>query len=173
MHRLAQVVHGARVVAEQAFVGNKAGDAKAALAGAAKVVEAVYAYPSMHYAFWETVRAQAKVPGVLAPGALGENLLVEGLRETELWIGDVLQIGQARLRVTAPRTPCWKLDAAMGFGWASKMMVQSGFTGFYLAVVCQGTVAAGDEIIVSPGERMLSVAQRHAMHHRTRQQSLF
>lgn len=135
--------------------------------------KAVYAYPSEHYAFWETVRAQAKVPGALAPGALGENLLIEGLHETGLWIGDVLRIGQARLRVTAPRTPCWKLDAVMGFGWASKMMLQSGFTGFYLAVVCQGAVAAGDEIVVMPGERVLSVAQRHAMHHRTRQQSLF
>ena len=135
--------------------------------------KAVYAYPAEHYAFWATVRAQARVPQPLAPGALGENLLVEGLLETGLWVGDVLQVGEAALRVTEPRSPCWKLDAAMGFGWASKMMVQSGFTGFYLAVVRQGTVAAGDPVVVLPGDRVLSVAQCHAIKHRSRQSSLF
>ena len=135
--------------------------------------KAVYAYPAEHYPFWATVREQARAAGALAAGALGENLSVEGLRESELWVGDVLHIGSVRLRVTAPRTPCWKLDAALGFGWASKMMVQSGFTGFYLAVVRQGTLAAGDPIVVMPGDRVLSVAQSHAMKHRTRQRSLF
>ena len=136
--------------------------------------KAVYAYPAEHYAFWTTVRSQARVQAPLAPGALGENLTIEGLNETQLWVGDVLQIGQdVQLRVTAPRSPCWKLDAAMGFEWASKMMVQSGYTGYYLSVVRAGSLAAGDEILVLPGDRVLSVAQRHAMKHRNRQQSLF
>lgn len=135
--------------------------------------KAVYAYPAEHYAFWTTVRSQARIDAALAPGALGENLTVEGLLETQLWVGDVLQIGEVQLRVTAPRSPCWKLDAAMGFAWASKMMVQSGYTGYYLSVVRAGSLAAGDEILVLPGDRVLSVAQRHAMKHRNRQQSLF
>lgn len=135
--------------------------------------KAVYAYPAEHYPFWTTVRAQARVTQPLAPGALGENLLVEGLLETGLWVGDVLRVGEATLRVTQPRAPCWKLDAAMGFAWASKMMVQSGFTGFYLAVVRQGAVAAGDPVVVLPGDRVLSVAQCHAIKHRSRQRPLF
>ena len=38
--------------AEQAFVGNQNGDVKTALAGAAKKVEAVYAYPYQNHARW-------------------------------------------------------------------------------------------------------------------------
>jgi isoquinoline 1-oxidoreductase beta subunit len=45
--------------AEQAFVGNKTGDAKAALAGAAKVVEAVYSYPYQSHSAMEPMNATA------------------------------------------------------------------------------------------------------------------
>jgi isoquinoline 1-oxidoreductase beta subunit len=45
--------------AEQAFVGNKAGDAKAAIAGAAKKVEAIYSYPYLNHACMEPMNATA------------------------------------------------------------------------------------------------------------------
>ena len=45
--------------AEQAYVGNKAGDAKAAIAGAAKTVEAVYSYPYQNHATMEPMNATA------------------------------------------------------------------------------------------------------------------
>src|SRR5450759_4273475 len=45
--------------AEQAFVGNKAGDAKAAIAGAAKKVEAIYSYPYQNHACMEPMNATA------------------------------------------------------------------------------------------------------------------
>jgi MOSC domain-containing protein YiiM len=86
-----------------------------------EISKAVYAYPSEHLPYWQTVRAQAGVAALsvaIAPGLLGENLLLEGLRETELWIGDRLWIGRGDdtapgcvLAVSEPRMP-WARVAA-------------------------------------------------------------
>ena len=85
--------------------------------------KAVYAYPFEHYAFWRTVRSQAKVEGPMEPGAVGENLLVEGLLEPAVFVGDRLVIGDVELRIERPRSPCFKFNARMGFGQAVKLMV--------------------------------------------------
>lgn len=45
--------------AEQAFEGNRAGDAKAAIAGAAKRIEATYSYPFQNHACMEPMNATA------------------------------------------------------------------------------------------------------------------
>jgi MOSC domain-containing protein YiiM len=134
---------------------------------------AVYAYPAEHYAFWTTVRAQAGQHQPLAWGAMGENLVLQGLLETQLWLGDHVYVGAVRLRVEAPRQPCFKFNAVMGFRQASKMMVQSGFTGMYLSVLQPGVITAGDSVRVVPGNRVLSIAERHALSNRTPQRSLW
>ncbi len=144
--------------------------------------KAVYAYPVEHYATWQTMREQATPMDVpLPPGFLGENLTIEGLVEKRVWVGDVLVIDAAgstdaqpvRLRVDAPREPCFKFNARMGFSHASKMMVQSGFTGFYLEVLQTGTVAAGDTIRVVPGAREVTIEELHRLMTRGKQRNLF
>jgi MOSC domain-containing protein YiiM len=116
--------------------------------------KAVYAYPQEHYAFWSTVRGQAQAEGVLQPGGMGENLTLTGLLETRVWLGDVLRFPDCELVVSEPRYPCFKFSAQMGFGQAAKLMVQSGYCGFYLAVRREGTIAAGQgfELIAGPRE---------------------
>ncbi len=134
---------------------------------------AVYVYPREHYAFWHTVRMQARLGETLAAGAMGENLLVEGLLEPSIWVGDRLLVGEVELRVESPRAPCFKFDAHMGFAWAAKMMIQSGYTGFYCSVVRQGKLAAGDSVLVRPGERVVSIEQAHRIRYRSRQSRPF
>ncbi|NDY93373.1 MOSC domain-containing protein [Ideonella livida] len=125
------------------------------------LAKAVYAYPSEHLAFWRTVRAQARVAGwdaEVPPGLMGENLTLSGLTERHVWIGDELHLPSgAVLVVTEPRQPCFKFNAAMGFAQASKMMVQSGYCGWYLGVRHPGAVRAGDEVRVVPGPRELAL----------------
>ena len=133
-----------------------AGDEQADLTVHGGLAKAVYAYPAEHYPFWQTVRAQAAAAlwdEPLAPGALGENLTVEGLLEDGLWIGDRLRLPGCVLAVSEPRFPCFKFNAAMGFNQASKLMVRSGYCGSYLGVVEPGVVAAGDPIELLPGPR--------------------
>jgi MOSC domain-containing protein YiiM len=135
--------------------------------------KAVYVYPAEHYAFWRTVRGQAGVNDEPQPGLVGENLLIEGLLEGDLHIGDRLVIGEVLLRVESPRSPCHKFNLRMGFAWASKMMLQSGYTGAYCSVVRPGQLAAGLPITLQPGDRTLSVIESHRLRHGKHQRPLF
>lgn len=126
------------------------------------LAKAVYAYPSEHYDFWRTVRAQAGVAAwdaVLEPGALGENLTLEGFVEADAWIGDRLRFAGCELAVSEPRFPCFKFSAAVGFAQAGKLMHESGWCGFYLAVISPGTLAAGDRFEIVPGPREVGVVE--------------
>jgi MOSC domain-containing protein YiiM len=139
-----------------------AGDEQADLSLHGGLSKAVYAYPSEHLPFWQTVRAQARVglwDETLPPGAFGENLLLQGLREHELWVGDRLVLPDCTLVVSEPRRPCGKFDAAMGFTQASKLMFQSGFCGAYLAVLKPGTVSAGESFTLQAGSRDVNLRE--------------
>ena len=135
------------------------------------LAKAVYAYPVEHYAFWQTVRAQAGVADWGAPlprGFMGENLSIGGLLEGEVWVGDVLRFPDCDLAVSEPRHPCFKFQAVMGFKHAVKMMAQSGFCGFYLAVRRPGTLAAGEAFELLPGPREVSIKEMFALAMRRR-----
>jgi len=121
---------------------NLAGDEQSDLSVHGGVDKAVYAYPSEHYAYWREQLPDAE----LAWGAFGENLTTEGLLEGELLVGDRFRIGSAEFAVTQPRLPCFKLGIRFDRADMVKRFQRSGRTGFYLAVVREGTLAAGDPI---------------------------
>ena len=135
------------------------GDEQADLTVHGGLAKAVYAYPQEHYAFWATVRAQARIDGDLQPGHIGENLTLAGLLEGRAWIGDVLRFPDCELVVSEPRQPCFKFAARMGFAQAVKLMVQSGYCGFYLAVRREGSIAAGQAFELLPGPREVGIAE--------------
>jgi MOSC domain-containing protein YiiM len=139
-----------------------AGDEQADLSVHGGLSKAVYAYPSEHYAFWQTVRAQARAAPwgeTLAPGALGENLTLAGLIETQVWIGDLLRFPGCALAVSEPRFPCFKFNAAMGFKQAAAMMTANAWCGFYLAVREPGTLEAGQCFELVPGPREVGIPE--------------
>jgi MOSC domain-containing protein YiiM len=110
--------------------------------------KAVYVYPSEHYTYW-----RRELPGVALPwGVFGENFTTEGLLEDGVQIGDHVAIGTAEFAVTQPRMPCFKLGIRFGRPDLLKRFLQSGRTGFYLSVIREGTVAAGNAIEHSKGK---------------------
>jgi len=138
------------------------GDEQADLSVHGGLDKAVYAYPSEHYPFWREARAQAGLTGIDAAlpfGAVGENLTLQGVQETDVWIGDVLKFAHCELRVTQPREPCYKFNAAMGFSGAAKAMAQMGCCGFYLAVDQPGQISAGEPFELLPGPRRLGIPE--------------
>jgi MOSC domain-containing protein YiiM len=135
---------------------NLDGDRQADLTVHGGVNKAVYVYPSEHYPYW-----QKQLPGVTLPwGMFGENLTTEGLREEETHIGDRFRIGSALLMVTQPRLPCFKLGLKFGRDDMPKRFLVSERTGFYLAVVEEGEIGAGDAIeLEHRREKTVSVAE--------------
>ncbi|AOZ04584.1 MOSC domain-containing protein [Cupriavidus malaysiensis] len=138
-----------------------AGDEQADLSVHGGLDKAVYAYPAEHYPWWDAHRRAAGVPGAeraLAFGAMGENLVLRGCLEADLWVGDRLRVGAAVLRVEAPRQPCYKFNAVLGYRHAVRDMVQSGHSGIYLSVLEAAPLQAGDTVQVTPGPREVSIA---------------
>jgi MOSC domain-containing protein YiiM len=104
--------------------------------------KAVYAYPHEHYAHWEKFLNRND----FAFGQFGENLTTEGLLEADVRAGDKLRIGSTLLQVTQPREPCFKLMTKMNDFRFAKPFLTSGRTGFYLRVLEEGELGAGDVI---------------------------
>ncbi len=141
---------------------NLDGDEQADLSVHGGLAKAVYAYPVEHYPFWRTVRAQARAAAWDAPlphGAMGENLTVEGLLESQVWVGDRLRFPDCELVVSEPRYPCFKFNAAMGFNQAVKLMASSAWCGYYLAVRTAGTLRAADGFELIPGPREVGIQE--------------
>jgi MOSC domain-containing protein YiiM len=106
--------------------------------------KAVYAYAHEHYKYWAGVLPETSLP----LGAFGENLTVEGLVESGIHVGDLLEVGTARLRVTQPRMPCVKLAIRFGRADMVKLFWKSNRSGIYFSVERPGEAGAGDEVRV-------------------------
>jgi MOSC domain-containing protein YiiM len=125
---------------------NLQGDAQADLTVHGGPDKAVYVYPQEHIQFWKKVLKRED----LGPGSFGENLTVEGLAENEVAIGDEFSMGTARFVVSQPRLPCFKLALALETPSIPKTFMESGRTGFYLRVLEEGSIQAGDPIYSLP-----------------------
>jgi MOSC domain-containing protein YiiM len=121
---------------------NIEGDEQSDLTVHGGTYKAVYCYPCEHYEYWRRELPDAELPW----GAFGENLTTEGLLETEIRIGDRLEIGSAQFLVTQPRQPCFKLGIRFGRHDMVRRFLASGRSGFYVRVVLEGDIASGDEI---------------------------
>jgi len=152
------------------------GDEQANLKVHGGIEKAIYAYPLEHYAFWKDCLVKENrlhLGQELQHGSFGENLTTEGFVEAEVYIGDIWQIDKTVMQVTEFREPCFKFNIKMNYSGAAKIMVQSGYSGWYLKVIEPGMIMAGSQIKVKPGPRKLSIASQSLnFYQRTGQQSL-
>jgi len=129
------------------------GDGQADLTVHGGVQKAVYVYPSEHYDYWKR-ELQRDLPW----GMFGENLTTAGLLEESVRIGDQFKIGTAEVVVTQPRFPCYKLGIKFGNMDIVQRFLESGKSGFYLAVLREGEVAAGAPITLINSSRNNTIA---------------
>lgn len=121
---------------------NLAGDGQADLKHHGGPDKAVCVYPSAHYRYWEE-----RLGHELPPAAFGENFTVTELDESSVCLGDVFDVGSARVQVSQPRSPCWKIARR----WHKSLALwvqETGFTGWYLRVLQEGVVQTGDRLLL-------------------------
>lgn len=101
--------------------------------------QAVLLYAAAHYPLW---RAELGRPEI-GPGGFGENFTIDGLSEATACIGDVYAIGEARIQVTGPRYPCWKIERRWRLPGLTARVAATGRTGWYCRVLREGLIQPG------------------------------
>jgi MOSC domain-containing protein YiiM len=119
---------------------NLDGDGQADLTAHGGIYKAAYVYSTENYDYWKQELGRTD----FAFGQFGENFTVEGMPEDEIHVGDVFRVGGALVEVTQPRVPCYKLGIKMDRPQFVKMFLASCRVGFYLRVLEEGEVGAGD-----------------------------
>ena len=121
---------------------NLAGDGQADLVNHGGEDKAVLCYAASHYPEWRTALDKPDLPH----GAFGENFTIDGPNEESVCVGDVYRLGDALIQVSQPRQPCWKLAWRWRIKELTALVEYSGRTGWYIRVLEEGEVRAGQEL---------------------------
>ncbi|MFE1956685.1 MOSC domain-containing protein [Streptomyces sp. NPDC059479] len=149
-------VRGPRMVRRLNIDGDGQGD----LAGHGGEYRAVLVYQLESYRYWREHLERDD----LRFGHFGENFTVDGLADDEVCIGDRYRVGEAEFEVTQPRVTCYRVGMRLGLPAMASLLVAHHRPGFYLRVITEGRVQAGDEIIrTRTGPGALSVADIDAL----------
>lgn len=136
------------------------GDGQGDLAGHGGEQRAVFVYQLDSYCHWEQHFGRDD----FVYGMFGENLTVDGLPDAEVCIGDRYRIGEAEFEVTQPRVTCYRVGMRVGEPQLPELLVAHHRPGFYMRVITEGHIQAGDAIVkVSTGPEALSVADTDAL----------
>lgn len=138
---------------------NLEGDGQGDLQGHGGPNRAVYVYQLASYGHWESELHRSD----FTMGQFGENFTVDGLADDEVCIGDRYKIGEALFEVSQPRVTCYRVGIRMNEPRMPALLVSHGRPGFYLRVLQEGPVQAGDAIeLVAQGPERMTVAQVNA-----------
>ncbi|SEE70608.1 MOSC domain-containing protein YiiM [Rhizobiales bacterium GAS191] len=149
-------VEGRRLVRRLNIDGDRQGD----LMGHGGENRAVFVYQIDSYRYWRGELHRND----FTHGQFGENFTVDGLSDQEVCIGDRYRIGDALFEVTQPRVTCYRLGIRMNEPRMPALLVAHGRPGFYLRVLKEGEVGAGDEIVqVAVGPERMSVSKIDAL----------
>jgi ferredoxin-NADP reductase/MOSC domain-containing protein YiiM len=149
-------------VTDRRWVGrlNIEGDGQADLVAHGGEHRAVYVYDRSAYDHWAEVLGRDD----LAAGRFGENLTVEGMPDDEVCVGDRYAIGGALFEVTQPRVTCFKIGLRLEEPRMPALLYSHGRPGFYLRVLEEGEVGAGDAVErVARGPGSMSVREVSAL----------
>jgi ferredoxin-NADP reductase/MOSC domain-containing protein YiiM len=136
------------------------GDGQGDTGGHGGEQRAVLVYQLQSYRHWQQHFGRDD----LSHGSFGENFTVDGLPDDEVCIGDRYRIGEAEFEVTQPRVTCYRVGLRLGEPELPALLVSHHRPGFYMRVITEGHIQAGDPIIkTKAGPGALTVADTDAL----------
>jgi ferredoxin-NADP reductase/MOSC domain-containing protein YiiM len=139
---------------------NLEGDGQGDVAGHGGEQRAVFVYQIESYRYWQEHLKRTD----FGHGQFGENFTIEGFPDDVACIGDRYQIGNVLFEVTQPRVTCYRVGIRMNEPQMPALLTSSGRPGFYLRVLQEGAVCAGDEIVkVGEADERMTVAEVNAL----------
>lgn len=128
--------------------------------------QAVCCHPVEHYDYWRKEYDLSDDDARLGSGSLGENLTVENMNESEVCVGDRYKMGSAVVEVSNVRYPCWKQERKTGLEGFLAKTKETQRTGYYLRVIEEGDLQAGDvpELLARPFPEMTIARVNKAIH---------
>ena len=139
---------------------NVDGDGQGDLGGHGGEQRAVLVYQLDSYRHWAEFLNRAD----LRHGHFGENFTVDGLSDDEVCIGDRYRIGDAVFEVSQPRVTCYRVGLRLDEPRMAALLVAHRRPGFYMRVITEGQVQAGQEIVkIASGPELVSVAEIDAL----------
>src|SRR5215813_7244117 len=149
-------VQGPRLVRRLNIEGDGQGD----LVGHGGEHRPVFVYQIESYRYWQQQLGRTD----FTYGQFGENFTVDGLADDQVCIGDRYQVGEAVFEVTQPRVTCYRVGIRMDDPRMPALLISHHRPGFYLRVLREGAVQAGDEIVqVAAGPEAMTVAEVDAL----------
>ena len=121
---------------------NIEGDEQADLKVHGGVNKAVYAYDLSHYAHWKKILPRDD----WEYGMFGENLTTSGLVDDKVRVGNIYQVGSAKLQVVQPRFPCIKINIRFNLPDMIERFIAQGRNGIYCKVLEEGFIEQEDPI---------------------------
>jgi MOSC domain-containing protein YiiM len=77
------------------------------------------------------------------PGSIGENICATKMADNNVCVGDIYQMGSAKVQISSPRMPCWKIDHKFSQPQLQRYIAKRGITGWYYRVLEEGEVNFG------------------------------
>ena len=124
--------------------------------------KACYMFSVEEYPYWKNLYPHLEWHW----GMFGENLTVSEFDETQVYLGDIYKVGEALIRISQNREPCYKLGYKFGTQNVLKQFINRGFGGTYLSILKDGFVNVNDKFtLIERPESSLTVAQLFKLVH--------
>ena len=104
----------------------------------------IHHYPQEHYQEWK--QRYPEHEDEFIPGSIGENISTKGILESDVCVGDIFQLGSAKIQLTEGRKPCGFIDQRFAVPKMHKQVQKLIKMGWFYRVLESGEFQVGSDL---------------------------